>query len=216
MHKKKYILDAYGREPASPDELAQCVIKVIESQLNGSHTHNHYQVVGFAWDIRYSDLVSNSHSSPEGYPQNWEGRDTAPRVYPGWSGRVWIRYADDTVSWGSSPFERTLTHTGTGGAGSYDGPWRSICSHRWNRYKNMRSIPADAYPEPRCYSWDYRFYDLDWPLLAQWVEKPRMWAELSGQPWDNRHRFEWTDPEVLAEDARFIAGCATIKAKETA
>lgn len=219
---KENILRVYGREPETLDELARCVISMIESQENGDrferkkpNVKKMYKVLGFAWDVQYSDMVSNSHSAPEGYPQNWGRDETVPKGYPGWSGRVWIRYSEECRSFGSDPFTKTLTFTGTGGAGDYNGPWRQVSNHRWNRYKDMRRIPKDAYPEIKQYSWDYRFYDYDWPALALWVEKQKMWGELSGQPWQNRHRFEWTDEETLAKDAAFIAECATIKAKET-
>lgn len=212
---KEHILKVYGREPETLDELARCVIHMINSQERCKHSEKKFfKVLGFAWDIAYGGMISNSHSSPEGYPQNFQRREDVVKGYPGWSGRVWIRYAEECRSYGSMPFNKTLTHTGTGGGGSYNGPWSQVSHHRWKRYGNMR--PKDAYPEIRQYSWDYRFYELDWPLLAHWVEKQKMWAELSGQAWDNRHRFEWTDPDVFAADAKFIAECATIKAKETA
>lgn len=220
---KQNILKVYGREPETMDELARCVIHMIESQENGDVFDRKkrvepkfYKVLGFAWDIAYSSHVSNSHSSPEGYPQNWGRKEGLPTGYPGWTGRVWIRYSEECRSSGSSPFPKTLTHTGTGGFGGYNGPWEVISAQRFKRYSQLRRVPKDAYPEIKCYSWDYRFYDLDWPELARWVEKQMMWAELSGQPWQNRHRFEWTDPEILAADAAFIAECATIKAKEKA
>jgi hypothetical protein len=219
---KSNILKVYGREPETLDELARCVIAVIEGQENGDISFDrrgskrklsHYKVVGFAWDIRYSDLVSNTHSSPEGYPHNFMRKEELPKGYSGWTGRVWIRYAEECRGFGGDPFAKTLTHTGTGGAGSYDGPWKNIASHRFKRYGFGQ--PKNAYPEPKVYSWDYRFYDLDWPKLAEMVSKQKMWAALKGQQWDNRHFFEWTDEETLAADATFIAECATIKAKET-
>lgn len=211
---KQNILKVYGRDPETLEELARCVITMIESQRNGSPQRK-YKVLGFAWDITHSDMVSNSHSSPEGYRQNWGRDDTLPKGYPGWNGRVWIRYSEECRSFGSDPFTKTLTHPGTGGAGSYDGPWRQVAHARFKRYCNYRRMPSSAYPEPKIYSWDYRFYELDWPKLALWVEKQKMWSELSGQPWQKQHKFEWTDPETLIADSAFIAECATIKAKET-
>lgn len=220
---KQNILKVYGREPETLDELARCVIAVIESQENGDifdrkrrTVPKFHKVLGFAWDVRYSDRVSNTHSSPEGYPHNWGGKEELPKGYPGWTGRVWIRYADESRSFGSTPFDKTLTHTGTGGFGSYDGPWKGIASARFKRYGHAQKVSKDAYPEPKVYSWDYRFYDLDWPLIARWVEKQKVWTELSGQPWDNSHKFTWTDSDTLISDSAFMAECATIKAKETA
>lgn len=191
---KANILKVYGRDPATLDELAECVVAVINSQLADP-------VVGFAWDLVYSDRVSNSHSSPEGLPENFGGRSDLPRGYPGFTGRVWIRYSGKPKSWGSDPFRLTLTHPGTGGAGSYSGPWAAICAARFHRYGHRQV--ADAYPEIHCYSWDYRLYLEDWPGIANWVEKQQMMSLLSGRPWQTSHKFGWTDPKVLAADAEF-------------
>lgn len=217
---KANILKVYGREPETLDELAQCVIHMINSQENSNIFERHkssqpkfYKVVGFVWDIAYGGMISNSHSSPEGYPQNWGREDNVPKGYPGWSGRVWIRYADECRDFGSTPFSKTLTHTGAGGLSSFDCPWEGISTARFKCYSQNR-MPKE-YPEPKCYSWDYRFYELDWPLLAHWVEKQKIWGVLNGQGWNPRHKFEWTDPNVLAKDLAFIAECATIKSKET-
>jgi hypothetical protein len=216
---KENILQVYGREPETLDELARCVIHMIESQENvdlirrkNRSVKKMHKVLGFAWDIRYSDSVGNSHSSPEGYSQNWRRKENVPMGYPGWSGRVWIRYSEE---YRGAPFNKTLTHTGTGGSGGYGGPWAQIGSVRFNRYKSLQQIPKDAYPEPKIYSWDYKFYDLDWPAVALWVEQQKVWGELSDQPWQNRHKFCWEDHDTLVADSAFIAECATIKAMKT-
>ena len=218
---KANILKVYGRDPATLDELAECVVAVINSQMNSDRYSSKrdndrpYRVAGFAWAISYTDRVSNSHSSPEGLPQNFTGREGLPRHYPGFEGRVWIRYAEEPNTWGSEPFEKTLTHTGTGGAGSYNGnPWHEISSARWQTYGHKSG--AGMYPEIHCYSWDYKIFLADWPGIADWVEKQQLWSELSGKPWQRSHSFSWTDPKVLASDAAFMAECATIKARELA
>jgi hypothetical protein len=204
---KANILKVYGRDPATLDELAECVTAVINSQLADP-------VVGFAWDLVYSDLVSNSHSSPEGLVENWLGKPHLPTGYPGFTGRVWIRYGGTPKSWGSDPFRLTLTHPGTGGAGSYSGPWAGVSASRFHRYGHRQV--QDAYPEIHCYSWDYRFYLEDWPGIAAWVEKQQMMSLLSGRPWQTSHRFSWNDNQTAAADAAFMAECVTIKARELA
>ena len=223
---KDNILKIFGKEPESLDELARCVIAVINSQPNRDPWHkprknskpreyNNHEVVSFAWEMSYSDKVSNTHSAPEGYPQNWGCEPELPHGYPGWTGRVWIRYREDPYSFSASgAFEKTLTFTGTGGGGSYDGPSAAISSARFHRYGHSR--PKNAYPEIHCFSWDYRFYDLDWPELATWVEKMKMWAELSGQKWTARHRFDWANPDVIAEDNAFMEECRLLNAKKLA
>jgi hypothetical protein len=212
---KQNILRVFGRDPETLDELAECVIAVIDSQPNQGwgekkrKTTANHRVAGFAWAITYTDRVSNSHSSPEGLPQNFTGREGVPRHYPGFEGRVWIRYAEEPNTWGSEPFEKTLTHTGTGGAGSYNGnPWHEISSARWQTYGHRQG--AGMYPEIHCYSWDYRLYLADWPGIADWVEKQQLWSELSRKPWQRSHSFTWTDDEVLAADREFIRNGAVV------
>ena len=218
---KDNVLKVYGREPRDLDDLAHCVIAVINSQINrdswsrkkkqdNDKTH---RVVGFAWDIKWSPEVSNSHSSPEGYPQNWgRNKKGVPEGYPGYRGRVWIRYADEPRSWGSSPFEATLTHTGTGGAGSYDGPFAAVASARYHRYGHQRI--KGAYPEVNCYSWDYKIFDYDFPELALAREKHEVWCKLSNTNPSYGHRFEWHDLDTKIADAEFMAECAVLRAQK--
>lgn len=209
--QKKFIYNAYGKEPATLDELAHCVIATINAQKNTDHYGkgtDSYNVVGFAWQINKSSEVSNSHSHPVDGMGNWSRRDDKlPTGYPGWSGRVWIRYNEDCKQWGSTPFSRTLTHTGTGGGGGYDGPWEDISNYRYRRYGHKRS--KDMYPTINCYSWDYRFYDMDWPLLQRFYEEEEMVAKLKNlNPiLAARHRFEWNDPVVVAADEAFKQEC---------
>jgi hypothetical protein len=195
---KEYILQVFGHEPETLDELAQCVIAVINSQHD---EHGPNPVQGFAWRINYSPCVSNYHQSPEGYPRRTANN---PRQgYPGWTGRVWIRYRDPRRKVNS--FARTLTYSGTGGAGSYHGPWQEVASQCFERYGLIKS--PDRYPEVNHYSWTYEFFEADWPLIAQWAHKKALWEELSGKPWQRSHAFQWTDPDVLAADKAFIAEC---------
>lgn len=218
---KDNLLKVYGREPRDLDDLAHCVIAVINSQINRDSWSRKKKVtedrphcvVGFAWDIKWSPSVSNSHSSPEGYPQNW-GRDKkgVPEGYPGYHGRVWIRYADEPRSWGSEPFEATLTHTGTGGAGSYSGSFAAVASARYHRYGHQRI--KGAYPEVNCYSWDYRIFDYDFPGIVEAREKHEVWDRLADQNTVNSHKFEWQDPDTLIADAEFMAECAMLRAKK--
>jgi hypothetical protein len=113
---KKPIVDLYGKEPETLDELAECVIKVMNQRSD---------VLGFQWDMWYSKCVSNTHNSPIGKPTNWGCNDDLPRGYPGWAGRVWFRIRDRN-SFGSEVLANTLTYTGTGGYGGYHGPWENI------------------------------------------------------------------------------------------
>jgi hypothetical protein len=190
MHsRKKFILDIFGHEPATLDELGDCVRAVID--------HSGLRCVGLQWNVRYSDMVSNTHDAPLSGITNFGSREGRPIGYPGWAGRVWVRYAKYPKSFGSEPFQRTLTYTGTGGFGSYHGPWERIARHHYQE-RTMKRQKIN-YPEPAIFSWDYRFFADDWPAIS-------MWSILS----DNKiteHRYHWVDSEVWQLDQEFIQGC---------
>jgi len=189
--RKKHILNVYGREPRGLDDLARCVIAVI----------NHRRpVVGFAWQISKSAKVSNSHSAPLDGVHNWSRKPELPMGYPGWQGRVWIRYAAPDRGFGSDAFHETLTDTGTGGFGSYDGPWTGISKVRWETY-GYKTRGKNVYPEPQIYSWGYRFYDSDWPDLY----KDDLFDIIANKPKVNTHKFLWNDPKVEQSDTEFIS-----------
>lgn len=210
--RKQRILKACGSEPRTMDELAWAVIKTIEStktdQYNGQ---NLCKVVGFAWAM-WHGTVRNTHSAPMNGEQNWSASDpNIPTGYPGWNGRVWIRYKDRNTSGSSEAFRSTLTYPGTGGGGSYNGFWESICTERWNRYKF--STEKDTYPEINCYSWDYRIYESDWPLLQSEIQKQQVFDTLAGNVFSHNHNFCWEDPDTRMADQAFLAECAMIAVK---
>ena len=219
---KLYAQAIYGSEPTTMDELGPAIIQILnqhsEIRISGKNRIESPKTrcVGLSWDLTHHDHVSNSHSGPEGFPQNFMRKEGVPTGYPGWSGRVWVRYVrQDGYSFGSDPFRRALFHTGTGGGGSYNGPWEQVSHLRYKRYGHQRG--ANMYPEICCFSWDCRMYDSDWPditanLLGQY-EKECMWATLNDKPLPSplKHRFLWEDPDTKAADLAFIQECSTIK-----
>jgi hypothetical protein len=226
---KLYAQAIYGEEPKTMDELAHAVIKILDEHQERRQRREGRKLVmtvspkarcvGLAWQVHKSDLVSNSHSSPEGFKQNWGGhgdKDGIPNGYPGWQGRVWVRYIkEEGYSFGSEPFNRTLTHTGTGGGGSYSGIWEKVSMARFQRYGHKRS--PDIYPEICCFSWDFKIFDADWPLVTENImtehEKAVIWATLnnSAGPMTPTHKFVWEDPATKAADEAFIAECKEVQ-----
>lgn len=203
---KNRMLEIWGGEPQTLDELAQCVIAVINCQSQSRwnpKSSKLVRVAGFQWDVHWSD-VSNGHECPINGQTNWEGRDkTAPRSYLGWAGRVWIRYDPGPETFGSDPFRATLTYTGTGGFGGYGGPWERISQARYEAHGHGCS--PDFYPEPKIYSWDYRFFAADWPGPGGVIEKQQMWDRLGDKPSQQfHHRFLWEDPEIREKDHEFM------------
>lgn len=174
--------------------VAECVIATASQ---------HTSVAGFSWKVRFSESVRNTHSAPQSGVRNFTGDPDLPTGYPGFSGRVWIRYGDmpkrPGYMPGSDPFCRSLTYTGTGGSGGYNGPWTASYS-QWHRHKNVLS---PEFPEPMIYSWDYKFFLADWPELEKIVAQQRLLDSLVGENWAFEwHRYLWTDPEYIERDRK--------------
>jgi hypothetical protein len=113
---------------------------IIRDRISKKHT-----LVGMQWLIQYNHLVSNSHSCPKKGVMNWGGIADIPHGYPGWVGRLWLKYEKECSSFGSGPVEGSGIHIGTGGYGNYNSPWASGV----------------------LYSWDARFYNEDFPKLER-------------------------------------------------
>jgi len=206
MHpRQQYIKDVYGKEPETLDEIGEACVKVIQMST---------PIIGFAWRVVSGDTISNSHNCPLSGYQNWSGRNDAPRTlqgYPGFIGRVWARI-DPASVFSSSDFKKTLTHTGTGGFGAYDGLWHLISSAVYQS-KGLENFNYRR--EISCFSYDYRFYLDDFPayketfeaLKAEWT-KEYMWDKLKMRRISSKfvtsHAFKWEDPETKQEDQHFI------------
>lgn len=124
--------------------------------------------------LRWSDMVSNSHSCPVGGVTCWSSReaeDGRPRGYPGWQGQIewlveWpqefdrIYLGSDLFSRGSFQSGRQRAHTGTGGGagGHMNKEFNTWCQR---------------------YGYDFRIYASDWPGMARYYEKQRMWNTLA-------------------------------------
>lgn len=157
------IFDKLGK-PTTLDELAHTIIGTV-------NTFSDAKIDGFVWRIKRKKIQA-SHNAPVGKVPNF----TVPEFFFGWSGRLWVRYKTMPKSFGSDPFRNTLTYTGTGGAGTYDGPFTDS--------KNS-------------FSWEYRFYEDDWPTLKKNLSQERLLKTLSHDEKGGRtflnpyHNFEW-------------------------
>lgn len=209
-HQKQQIKDRmveiWGREPRDLDDFAHCIIAVLNRQSATRQSygkprkdHRLVKVAGMAWNIKFSQGVANTHECPIDGVTNWDGRtEGAPRAYPGWLGRVWVRYAEDVDGFGSDPWHATLTYPGAGGSGGYGGPWEKLYRCWYEAGGRKRGSKVDM-PEPRIYSWDYKFFLQDWPSL----EAQLTWDILADWPNQN-HKFQWEDPEIVQQDQEFL------------
>lgn len=135
------------------------------------------RVLKITHNLRWSDSVGNSHSCPVGGVRNWGGREKmpdgspAPRGYPGWQGHIewlveWPKEFDgiyigsELFSKGSFNSGRQRAHTGTGGGAG---------GHFNKEFGTWCQKPA----------YDFRIYASDWPGLARYHEKRKMWKTLS-------------------------------------
>jgi hypothetical protein len=112
------------------------------------------------FDIRYSELVSNTHRCPIGGVTNWGGREKgAPRGYPGWLGDFAYTvqsYKGQTRSYpgGDHMWEGTRIHTGSGGGGG--------------------GTFAEEKLFQQGFGYDLQLFASDWPLMAAEYEKAKM------------------------------------------
>lgn len=212
------VIKCYGKEPETLDEVAEAIIAIINNvdvrrlATHKSNVPKSPKVLGFAWDINYDRKVSNTHCAPRTGVTNWGSNPDGPRGYPGFSGRVWIRYENDkNFSFGSDPFRETMSHPGTGGFGSYDGLWAQIASAHWKTYGHRRN---PAHPRPELYSWDYKIFLDDWPALKAVINKETNDMEvrntyniLANKPrevFKLSHSFKWNDPDTVVADEEFL------------
>lgn len=192
---KDKIINEYGGEPRSLDELGNTVVKILNDESKGL-------LIGFKWDIRHRD-VANTHNCPIDGVQNWNQRQTngIPTSYKGWAGRVWIRLSDELqkLKFASDLFSKTLTYTGTGGGGCYNGPWSKIYGHWASTERNSR------FKKPILYSWDYRFYDDDWPEVTASLMKRKSFNALASSYEDlDKHIYFWENPAARIRDENMI------------
>ncbi len=198
---KTKIVSTYG-EPTTLDELFEMVKNIMAKRLGQA------RMIGFAWNIKYSNKVSCSHNSPVGELNNWSGKENRPTVFPGFTGRVWIRTANEPTGWLSDKFEHTLTYPGTGGGGAYNGPWKSVSGARFQLYGNVsKPVTEKQFPPVRSWSWDYKIFSKDFPLIVEEYTKSTLFDAIdSGNhpPIVIESNRTWTDDKTAKEDARFI------------
>lgn len=125
-------------------------------------------------DLNWNDSVSNSHSCPHNGVTCWsshDAKDGRPRGYPGWQGRIewlvkWPKDLDgmylgsDLFSRGTFRTGRQRAYTGTGGGGG------GHFNKTWNTW-----VQRPGY--------DFKIFAADWPGLARYHEKQKVWKALS-------------------------------------
>lgn len=181
-------------EPTNMEELALFVVNV------SNHLKTEKQLItGIAWSVT-SRHVSNTHHSPITGVKNWRGDHNLPRSYNGFYGRLWIRKngEDEFISL-SERIAKSFTYTGSGGGGSYNGPWGDL----EQQYIKHKGLP-ESRNELRLFSWDYRFYTDDFPFLLQY-EEDKLFVMMQGSNKEPEFKSEvfWESEDVKKKDEIF-------------
>lgn len=214
--KKNFLKLSGGVDPATLDELFEC----IKAVMINSGT----KLTGLAFDIRYAE-VSTSHDAPLLFDRSKLKNYEFP-LLPGFSGRVWARYdSKPENTWGSDPFSPTLSYTGTGGYGSYEGPWLGISKSIYHLYrmagnstKGPLTLKCGNVPDSylHFYSYDYRLFLDDFPEIRKTIDEMLVLHKLGGGgvPYRQNTHFEWNDPSTKLFDSAIMAEYASIVAAE--
>ena len=138
--KIQFLQDEFWNKVKSLAQLKVALLKHAEFfGMNGSSNYHWYKSKPKdvpllkkieAFDLRFSDSVSNSHCCPHNGVENWGGKVTlkdgtpAPRGYPGFSGRIdylveWLNQRSHEYPGGSEMWKGTRIHSGTGGGGGF-------------------------------------------------------------------------------------------------
>lgn len=161
------------------DEIAPQIFQRVDAKLRDQDN----SLLGLCFRVNYSDQVSNTHSCPRNGVTNWNKHSHKPTGYPGFSGRVWARYAHKVSGFGSDVFSGTDCHTGTGGCGGYEGPWETLISQYWKARRALPKSKQKTLAEPVCFSWDVKIFLDDWTTdFQELFEAQQMMCEIKKEP----------------------------------
>ena len=196
-------------EPANLDELGRALVDHINNLGASSKGRDKgQQVLGLVWNISSGEQC-NSHNAPVGIPSNF--RD--PERFPAFYGKVWLRLAKPPGYSAADYFEGTCCHVGSGGGGSYDGPWDKIYEMWHKQHRRWRTRIKPDYPEPILYSWTFTVWLQDWPLIEKHYSKLDMLDMIKGVRVDylkRNHTFSYEAEGIDAADGKYIQQYAEI------
>lgn len=205
------LLSEYAKPIKSMHDLMQFCIFIINQECAEYNT----RVAGLHIDTLYKTRVSNTHSCPIIGSTNFHQSATRANGYPGFSGRIWLRFASNLdlkkatnmrrVSSFSMNTRSTILHTGTGGYGTYDNEaWEELFyAHRCEKTDDFYFYPL---------SYDVKFFMHDilylFPdyinVLLDHDEKNAIFKLLSNDiqpPSPLIFKYAWDDPNYEKIDA---------------
>jgi hypothetical protein len=210
--RRQRLIDLFGHDPLSLDEIAQAAIVVINDNVRRPDSFYRYdgnnKVIGFAWDLTHSNKVSNTHHAPLNGQTNWGGMNpSAGNGYPGWEGRIWVRFKQAPKSFSDDTFLDTLIHPYCGGGGTYDGLWKPVSTLVYETYGHKRPTGLRI-PSTHFYSYQFMLFDSDFPQAKDIEDHKKLvtWNTLQDkQTAAARHSFKWEDQATLKFDKEFMA-----------
>lgn len=200
IHPTKQQLLSLFDEPKSLDDLGNGILKYFKNTVHRDHYGNDVliNIVGLSWELKYTDTIITTHCAPLGKSSSM----TNPESLPGFTGRIWLRTESDFSGWLSKTISKCVLHPGSGGVGSYDGPWKNVNAAFYNEYGPK---PTNTkIPKPIMYSWDCKIFLDDLPLIKQYIENHKLMSTLKSELYSFKHSFLWNDPETAERDENYL------------
>lgn len=186
MHLKSFarrqssVADLRGwAQATTADEVGLAIADQIQSNLatsakwvTGVTGDSDVQLLGMRLELAWNKNLRITHCAPVGKKVMWGSKYDAERsqqVNPGFRGRVWFLYNKSPES--VPTLVHTRFHTGTGGYGSYGGPF----------------TPGDGYP----LSYDCQLFAEDWPVLREATEVEIAMRRVADDRSPITLNFEW-------------------------
>lgn len=176
MSLKNSLVEKYG-EPANLNELAHLIMNCIRQKVP--------ELRGFAWDILY---FSNVHSLQKLRYNIPVDINTSSSLF---LGKAWIRIGGDyALPNPSDLFSDTLTYATHNQSRIHRNPWGKVWTDPRLEGENRSSF----------YYFDYGIFLDDWKHIQETFAKSSFISEISGNPFEKRHRFLWDEPTYAKMD----------------
>jgi hypothetical protein len=148
-------------------------------------------LTGLALSMQWSDRVSNSHSCPINGTTNWDCDDTLPTGYPGFNGRIALRFDRSPTGFSTDVLHGSCAHGGSGG-------WRPSVKV----WKDVSRRATDANLPGHYTEYELRIYVEDFPKLARHMEqlKTMHLLQFPDKPFLLLRDYVWIDPLQQALD----------------
>lgn len=207
LQLKNRLVETFGREPESLNDIAHAMIAVINQQSNGrKNVSANFKVLGLKWNLKRGLLIVNRDHT-------WGGRYLEKDNIQSWSGDVWIRYDTTVKSSSSDPLKAALLYKtvdiNSGSTPNQNNPWLKEVK----AYRQVSKLHGNfiSVKEPVCYGFKCLFFEEDFPNIANEISKQDMWNILNDiKTKEYTHEFSWSDPETRERDKLIVDAAKNI------